>query len=148
MVQNQHDRMMCYRCQRNVFPVRPKPNLILLAISFILVVPFLIYLIYYGSLRKSKCPICFSEVGNIDYRHPPFKGTPDSYDPSLVGAGKVIRTNEDAFNPEGDFLEYIPDNQKSEDKSTIVPYNFCKKCGDKIESDGKFCANCGTVVDN
>jgi len=121
MVQNQYDRRMCYRCQRNVFPVRPKPNFILLALAFIFVVPFLIYLIYYGSLQKSKCPICFSCVGAIDYKHPPFKGTPDSYDPSLVASGKVVRINEETVNPEGDFFEYIPDSQKSENESTPAP---------------------------
>ena len=146
MVQNQHDRRLCDRCQRNVFPVRPKPNFILLALAFIFVIPFLIYLIYYGSLQKSKCPICFSSVGTIDYKHPPFKGTPDSYDPSLIASGKVVRINEETFSPEGDFLEYIPDSPKSEYESTPAPYNFCKKCGDKVDTDGKYCANCGTII--
>ena len=146
MVQNQNDRRMCHRCQRNVFSVRPKPNLVLLALSFILVIPFLIYLIYYGSLQKSKCPICFSNVGAIDYKFAPFKGTPDSYDPSLVTSGKVVRINEETMNPEGDFLEYIHDNQKSDNESTPAPYNFCKKCGDKMDDDGKFCPNCGTII--
>ena len=148
MVQNQHERRMCYRCQRNVFPVRPKPNFILLVFSFFLGIPFLIYIIYYGSLQKSKCPICFSNVGPIDYKHPPFKGTPDSFEPSLIASGKVVRVNEEGFNPEGDFLEFIPNDQKPvyESKSIPAPYNFCKKCGEKIDVDGNFCANCGTVV--
>ncbi|MBD3350374.1 MAG: zinc-ribbon domain-containing protein [Candidatus Lokiarchaeota archaeon] len=138
MYQNQNDRRMCHRCGRNVFPTRPKPNVILAVILNI------IYLIYYGLLPKDRCPICYNKVGPIDYAYPPFRGTPGSYDPSMLPKGKVVRTQEDLVDPEGEFLEYIPEEQNTNTgQPTVVKKNFCQFCGAKLQKEAHFCPKCG-----
>ena len=146
MVQNQHDRKLCVHCQRNVFPVRPKPNMALLVLLFIFVIPGLIYLIIYGLTEETKCPICYNEVSErISYYHPPFRnGDPNSYDSSLIG-GKVIRSEPTIMNPEGDYIDYIPPMDKQKEQ---VPKSreYCKFCGTELfDSEFEKCPNCGTT---
>ncbi|MBN2156545.1 MAG: hypothetical protein JW776_10925 [Candidatus Lokiarchaeota archaeon] len=143
MVQNQQDRKFCVKCQRNVFPTRDKPEMALLILLFIFVIPGLIYLIFYGFKPKNRCPICYSVVSDkIDYHYPPFRnGDPDSYDPSLIG-GTVIRTESTIMNPEGDFLKYIP---PVEQISPPIPREYCKYCGMEFQDPTVAkCPNCGT----
>ncbi|MHA1341415.1 MAG: zinc-ribbon domain-containing protein [Promethearchaeota archaeon] len=159
-MQNQLDRKFCPRCQRNVFAVRPKINVIAVAIGlFIFFLPGIIYFIYYGMKKKDRCPICYSKVGPIDYNYPPFRGTPESFDPSLIYVGKVVRTEPTMDDPEGDFVSIIPDNninissnlQQQPNINVIpaqtgpsnIPYQFCQFCGAKINQKVKFCPQCG-----
>ena len=145
MVQNQQDRKLCMNCQRNVFPVRPKPNMALLILLFIFIVPGLIYLIFYGLIKETKCPICYNEVSDsISYHHPPFRnGNPNSYDPNLIG-GKVIRSEPTIMNPEGDYIEYIPPEEKPNQQKP-KPREYCKFCGSEITDPNiENCSNCGT----
>lgn len=145
MVQNQHNRKLCPNCQRNVFATRPPPNIIFLVLFF----P--IYIIYYGLLPKNKCPICYKSVLPIDYNYPPFHGTPDSYDPSLLPSGSVIREESTFSKPEGNFLAYKPNqNISNEDpKNQNLPnlekkQQFCMYCGVEIKIGAKFCHKCGS----
>lgn len=146
-IQNQLDRKFCSHCQRNVFGTRPKPDMVILIISFFLVFPFLIYMVYYGLHPKDRCPICYSKVGPIDYRYPPFRGTPDSYDPSLIAKGKVIRTNPEVTNPEGNFVEFVPDNKLEKNKQIReiknIPVKYCSYCGAEVDPNVRFCRVCG-----
>ncbi len=145
MVQNQHDRKLCEHCQRNVFPVRPKPNMVLLILLFIFVIPGLIYLIIYGLTEENRCPICYSEVSDmISYHHPPFRnGDPNSYDPSLIG-GKVIRSEPTIMDPEGEYVEYVPPVEKKT-QNLPKPRVYCKFCGIELSDlDTEKCPNCGT----
>ena len=122
MVQNQHDRKLCAKCQRNVFPVRPKPDMIFIILLFILVIPGLIYLIIYGLKPQDRCPICYSQVSDsIDYHHPPFRnGDPNSFDPTLIG-GTVIRSESTILNPEGDYVDlYSSKSTKSTSKASRI----------------------------
>jgi len=124
--------------------------MVALVLGFMFVVPGIIYLIYYGLKRKNCCPICYSKVKPIDYNYPPFKGTPDSYDPSLIYVGKIVRTESTFENPEGDFVAVIPDNQESFKQQSNSSYsliqNFCKLCGSKLEYNMKFCPFCGSKI--
>jgi hypothetical protein len=143
MVQNQHDRKLCTKCQRNVFPVRPKPDMIFIILLFVLVIPGLIYLIIYGLKPQDRCPICYSQVSNsIDYQFPPFRnGDPNSYDPSLIG-GTVIRSESTIMNPEGDYVDYVPPKKPIQ---LPKPREYCKFCGVEIQDlNTDKCANCGT----
>jgi hypothetical protein len=145
MVQNQHDRKLCTKCQRNVFPVRPKPNMAFLILLFILVVPGIIYLIFYGLKPKIYCPICYSKVSEtIDYHYPPFRnGDPNSFDPKLIG-GTVIRTEPTIMNPEGEFVDYVDPPEKLE-KNISTPRTYCKFCGIELQDPNiEKCPNCGT----
>ena len=145
MVQNQHDRKFCTKCQRNVFPVRPKPDMAFLILLFILVIPGLIYLIIYGLKPENKCPICYTTVSNtIDYHYPPFRnGDPNSYDQTLIG-GTVIRSEPTIMNPEGEYLEYIPPVEKKVEQIP-KPRVYCKFCGSELaDNNTEKCLNCGT----
>jgi len=144
MVQNPHDRKLCMKCKRNVFPAREKPEMVLLILLFILVIPGLIYLILYGLKPKNCCPICYSVVSDtIDYHYPPFRnGDPNSYDPSLIG-GTVIRTESTFLNPEGDFVGYLPPEEK---KLLQEHLEYCRYCGMEFQDPTiKKCVNCGTA---
>jgi len=141
MNQNQLDRKFCNRCQRNVFPKRPKPDYLLLFLS--LFTCFLIFLVYYAFKSKDSCPICYSKVGMINFDYPPFKGTPESYDPNLISTGSVVRTEETIFEPEGDFVTFIPAPHNSGGDTDTLEQKFCKSCGSKIGLEMKFCTRCG-----
>lgn len=147
MVQNQNDRKLCPRCQRNVFPARPPPNIVGLVLFF----P--IYIIYYGLLSKDKCPICYSSVLPINYNYPPFHGTPDSYDPSMLPTGGVIREESTYTKPEGNFVAYNPDleiNPTSQKEINTYEVGkkqqFCVYCGVEIKIGAKFCHKCGSPL--
>jgi hypothetical protein len=157
MIQNQSDRKFCPRCQRNVFPARPPPNMI----ALFLLEPF--YIIYYGLISKDKCPICYNTVLPIDYNYPPFHGTPDSYDPSLLPTGSVVREQATFDKPEGDFIQYTPDsipsnsNFQNQVSQVSDPHSnqglnegitkkFCMFCGVSIKEGAKFCHKCGNPV--
>ena len=143
MVQNQLDRRLCDKCQRNVFPVRDKPNMIALILLFVLVIPGIIYLIIYGLQPENRCPICYSVVADtINYHYPPFRnGDPNSYDPTLIG-GTVIRSESTILNPEGDYKEYIPPKQPI---LPPKPREYCKFCGVELQDPNTDkCSNCGT----
>ena len=163
MVQNQADRRLCVHCQRNVFPTRSKPNILAIIISAIFVIPLIIYLIYYAGQEIDKCPICYQRVRAIDYNYPPFRGTLESYDPSLINVGAVIRTEESFLDPEGSYVQTIPtqydkndnldlntENKKTDDsdennKNGNKGFHprFCMLCGSELPEFGKFCAACG-----
>ena len=143
MVQNQHDRRLCTKCQRNVFPVRPKPDMIFIILLFVLVIPGLIYLIIYGLKPEDRCRICYSQVSDtINYHYPPFhNGDPNSFDASLIG-GTVIRSESTILNPEGDYVEYMPPNKTNQPSR---PREYCKFCGVEVQDPNTSkCANCGT----
>jgi hypothetical protein len=152
MVQNQADRRMCVHCQRNVFPARQKPNIIAIIICAILVLPLIIYLIYYASLEQDRCPICYNRVTTIDYNYPPFRGTLESYDPSLINVGGVIRTQESLLDPEGTYIETIPDviepipNNDLKPEENPIQKMFCPQCGTQILTSVKFCTACGHPI--
>lgn len=145
MVQNQHDRKFCDRCQRNVFPARPKPNFILILSLFILIIPGLIYLIIYGLKPQNRCPICSSVVSyQINYHYPPFRdGDPNSYDPTLIG-GTVIRSETTIMDPEGVFVDFIPP-RKNSPLLPPSPREYCNFCGNEFHDvHAEKCPNCGT----
>jgi len=144
MVQNQLNRKFCTKCQRNVFPVRPKPDMAFLILLFVLIIPGIIYLIIYGLRPENRCPICYTIVSDtIDYHYPPFRnGDPNSYDPSLIGE-TVIRSEATILNPEGDFVDYIPPELPSQ--APPSPREYCKFCGAEfVNSNSVKCTNCGT----
>lgn len=141
MVQNQLERRLCNKCSRNVFPTRPKPNYILLFISIFSF--FIPYLIYYAMKPREYCPICYSKVGMINFNYPPFKGTPESYDPNLISSGYVVRSEESVFEPEGEFIVYIPNQTPPEEIEPKTDQLFCKSCGNKLNLSAKFCPKCG-----
>ena len=144
MVQNQNDRKFCTKCLRNVYPVRPKPDMVFLILLFILVIPGLIYLIFYGFKPENRCPICYTKVSDtIDYNYHPFRdGDPNSFDSSLIG-GTVIRSESTILNPEGDYVEFIPPEQTSQ--ALPKPREYCKFCGTEFsDSNSEKCSNCGT----
>jgi hypothetical protein len=97
-------------------------------------------------LPKNKCPICYKSVLPIDYNYPPFHGTPDSYDPSLLPSGSVIREESTFSKPEGNFLAYKPTTNyiKEDSKKTKITKSlkktakFCMYCGVEIKIGAKF----------
>ncbi|MFX1371464.1 MAG: hypothetical protein ACFFCE_06350 [Promethearchaeota archaeon] len=99
-VQDPNDMMFCSQCKMNVYPSRPKFNIVLFVVLAIIMLfvfttitlismsffsefllfiffmwGFLIinpYLVYFGLRRKQNCPLCFKKASEKNLEYKPF----------------------------------------------------------------------------
>lgn len=141
MVQDPNDMMFCNQCKMNVYPSRPKFNIlvfIILAIimlfiftaitiislslfSEILLILFFMwgfmiinpYLIYFGFQKKQNCPRCFQMTSEKNLAYKPFG------------------------EKEPEIYKGLTPSQKS-----VIKWH-CPYCGHSLNEGAEFCGSCG-----
>ncbi|MFW9987725.1 MAG: zinc ribbon domain-containing protein [Candidatus Odinarchaeota archaeon] len=145
MVQDPNDMMFCNQCKMNVFPSRPKFNIIIYVIFAIIFLGiftaitiislsffsdlflfiffmwgFMIinpYLLYFGLQKKDSCPRCYTKTSEKNLKYKPF-GEKES---------EIYR-------------ELTPL------KKTIENF-YCPYCGHSLNKGALFCGSCGKKLE-
>ena len=141
MVQDPNDMMFCNQCKMNVYPSRPKFNIIIYVILAIIMLfiftvltiislsffselflfiffmwGFMVinpYLIYFGLQRKQNCPRCYKKTAEKNLEYKPFG------------------------EKEPEIYRTLTPSEKS------IKNWYCPYCGHPLNEGAVFCGSCG-----